>query len=183
MKMKLMKSVMSLIMAVALLFGAGVETNAAELSKQNDDDCFIINGNIKVPMYTDYYNPETGEYLRWKDTVDSKGTIAKTFEFRIRYSVTSAKFTISSTSVYVDSSAWYENAAGNPVSGGDGHRYTIDVFATFVGDSLQCDIGGTESGTLTGFTSGNQYRVRITNNDALPYSTYYLVGVGTITNM
>lgn len=183
MKMKLMKSVMSLIMAVVLLFGAGAETNAAELSKQNDDDCFIINGNIKVPMYTDYYNPETGEYLRWKDTVDSKGTIAKTFEFRIRYSVTSAKFTISSTSVYVNSSAWYEDGAGNPHMGDDGHRYTIDVYGGFVDRSIQCDIGGTESGTLSGFTSGNKYRVRITNNDDLPYSTYYLGGVGTITNM
>ncbi|GIP49073.1 hypothetical protein J53TS2_26640 [Paenibacillus sp. J53TS2] len=47
--------------------------------------------------------------------------------------------------------------------------------------SLQFDIDGTESGTISGLTSGGTYKIKIINNDYIP-DGQYLVGYGSVTN-
>ena len=44
-----------------------------------------------------------------------------------------------------------------------------------ISKTLHCAIGGTESGTLSGFNPGSKYKVRITNNDALSDANYLVV--------
>lgn len=63
----------------------------------------IVNGTDIVRVGEDYENPETGEYVRWDK--DAKG-VDKTFSFKIRYSVSSSKFTVHSTKVSVKAKMW-----------------------------------------------------------------------------
>ena len=181
MKRLFTKKIVAFLVVMTMIVVTGIDTKAAD-NACPDDDYIIINGSEKVPMFQDYYNPETGEYFHWHDVIDSKGTIAKSFSFKIRYSIESSKFTINSTSVYVDAWAEVQDSAGNSHSGYDGHRYSIEIFSVFLHKLLQFDIGGVETGTLSGFTAGNKYKMIISNNDLLPNSTYYLVGAGTIEN-
>ncbi|KAI4449777.1 hypothetical protein C823_004309 [Eubacterium plexicaudatum ASF492] len=66
----------------------------------------IANKTKVIHMYEDYENPKTGEYFRWiTNDHTRRSDIAKEFEFKIKYSVSSSKFTVKGTSVKVESSA------------------------------------------------------------------------------
>ncbi|WP_110932632.1 hypothetical protein [Paenibacillus bouchesdurhonensis] len=136
---------------------------------------------INLSYGENYENKETGEYFRWVDVQTARGTVAKHFEFKIRFSVQSTSFTIDSSSVTVDASAYIEDEFGNSVSGYSGHKYTIQLLRGLTTKSLQFDLGGTESGTISGLTSGGSYTLKVINNDYLSLGDY-LTGSGTITN-
>ncbi|MBP1905663.1 hypothetical protein J2Z32_002293 [Paenibacillus turicensis] len=139
---------------------------------------------IKIEYGVDYENKETGEYFRWKDVPSEfslMGSVAKSFEFNIRYSVESTSFKIDSSSVKVKASAHVENYNGTRVSGYSGHKYTVELFKGFTTKSVQMKLGKTESGTISGLSKGSNYKLRVVNNDRLG-DNHYLVGSGTITN-
>lgn len=136
---------------------------------------------INLSYGENYENKETGEYFRWVDMQTARGTVAKSFEFKIRFSVQSTSFTIDSSSVTVDASAYIEDEFGNLVSGYSGHEYTIQLLRGLTTKSLKFDLGGTESGTISGLTSGGSYTLKVINNDYLSLGDY-LTGSGTITN-
>lgn len=98
----------------------------------------------------------------------------------VRYSVTSLSFTVSSTSVSVTSSAYVGYSDYDKASGYSGHAYRLEIIGVYT-RSLNFEVDGTESGTVSGLQSGGSYKVRIANEDNLP-STLYLIGGGTITN-
>ena len=181
MKKTVYQKIMAFVLVFVMILGIGVRTEAAELPEQ--EGYIIINGNTKIPMYQNYYNQDTGEYFLWNITADSKGSVAKSFSFKIHYSVTSSDFTFNSSKVKVVASAHIEDYTGTWSTGNNnGHKYTVEIFrGLFTSKSLQFAIGGTESGTISGLSSGKSYKVRIINNDAVS-STNYLVGSGTITN-
>lgn len=149
-------------------------------SSDYGDGYFIINGEQMIDVYEDYENPETGEYIHWTTNTNARGVVVKTFSFKIRHSVTSSKFTVGSTSVYVSSDAHVEDISGNYQSGYSGHAYQISINGIY-SRNLYFSINGTESGTITGLSNGNQYSVTIINNDYLS-DRYYLVGSGSIKN-
>ncbi len=181
MKEKVLTSLTVLILTLVMMICTESKIEAAEVSKQSD--YVLIDNSVKVPLYQNYTNPKTGEYFRWNISTDSRGSVAKRFSFKIRYSVESSKFTINSSKVKVKVSADIEDYTGTPSEfNNKGHRYEIEIFNFLtISKTLHCAIGGTESGTLSGFNPGSKYKVRITNNDALSDANY-LVGEGTIKN-
>lgn len=162
------------ILCLVMILGTSVNVSAKE-----------SNQAIKISYGENYENKETGEYFRWINTsqkgISASGTVAKEFEFRIRSSVKSSSFTIDSSSVGVEATAWVEDTFGNLQSGYSGHKYTVKLNRFLTSKSLQFDIGGTESGTISGLSSGGSYTLEVQNNDYLP-SSEYLVGYGTVTN-
>ncbi|WP_106766476.1 hypothetical protein [Paenibacillus faecalis] len=174
--MKNMKKslIVSVLLCLVTVLGAPASVSAKE-----------SNQPIKLSYGQNYENKETGEYFRWIDPAEkgmtTAGTVAKDFEFKIRYTVESSSFTIDSSSVSVDATAWVENSVGDRQSGYSGHKYTVKLNRLLSSKSLQFDIGGTESGTISGLKSGGSYTVEVINNDYLS-SGIYLVGYGSITN-
>lgn len=147
-----------------------------------EDFYLVINGNERVYVGENYYNEDTGEYIYWINNDNARsGELAKSFTFRIRYSITSSDFTVNSTSVAVVTDAHVEDIYGNEVSGYQGHAYQVDSIGIYA-RTLKFSIGGTQTGTVTGLQNGGSYRVRISNSDYLS-DLYYLVGGGTITNL
>ncbi len=177
--MRRLKKIMALVLAMAMTMAMSGNVLAAE-AKDLDDGYLIINGNQVVRAYENYENPETGEYVHWTTNVNARGTIVKSFEYKIRYSVTSSSFTVGSTSVSVSSNAHVEDIYGNYASGYSGHAYQIQITGIF-SRNLYFSVGGTESGTLSGLQNGGSYTVTIINNDYLS-DIYYLVGSGSISN-
>ena len=147
---------------------------------------FIINDNEIIYYGEDYENAETGEYFRWITNPNAKGEIAKNFEFKIKHSVKSSKFTINSTKVSVESSAKVTDAANDPVSGYNNHPYSVSITGTY-SRNLDFSTGGTESGTISGLVNGGSYTVTISNQKSFPstpeYPVLYLQGSGSITCM
>lgn len=139
---------------------------------------------ISISYNEDYENKDTGEYFIWKDSPISllalPGSIAKNFEFKIKYSIISSDFIIENSSVTIRSYAHIEDSSGNNVNGYTGHPYSVDLIKGFTNNGLQFTLGQTEVGTITGLSSGN-YKLEVSNNDRLPDS-YYLVGSGSVIN-
>lgn len=172
------KRMLSLFISCFMIFSLSV--NAFAATSAAEEPYFIVNGEKVVRLNENYENPETGEYFRWVTNPNARGTIAKSFEFKIRYSVTSSKFTVDSSTVTVSSSAQVQDRYGYNQSGYSGHAYQIQVTGIY-SRNLYFSVGGTESGTISNLESGGSYKVTIINNDYLNDSLY-LVGSGTIRN-
>lgn len=164
--------IVAMMMCMILVLASSPIASAKEIENSN---------SITLSYGENYENKETGEYFRWISVPTARGTIAKSFEFKIRFSVQSTSFTIDSTSVSVEANAFVEDVFGAQVSGYSGHEYTIELTRGLSTKSLQFDIDGTESGTISGLTSGGSYTMKIINNDYLSPGDY-LTGWGTITN-
>lgn len=179
--MKKNKKIFAALLSMVLMLLSTGNVLAAEAVPQNEETCFVINDEIIVPEGQNYENPETGEYFRWKTSVDARGAIVKEFEFMVRYSVTSSKFKVGSTKVKVESSAYvgysdYDAASGNY----NGHTYRVEIIGVYT-RSLTFEVGGDETGIISGLQDGGNYKVRIANEDNLSGSLY-LIGGGTIRN-
>lgn len=176
---RMKKRIFAMMLTLVTIFTMSGNVLATEVSEPTEP-YLIINGEQVVHAYENYENAKTGEYVRWITRLTSSGGIVKTFSYKIRYSVTSSKFTVGSTSVNVSSDAHVEDIYGNYASGYSGHAYQIQVTGIF-SRNLYFSVDGTESGTINGLTNGGSYSVSIINNDYLS-DYYYLVGSGTITN-
>lgn len=176
---KTRKKILAVVLTLAMTFFMPGNVFAAENSEEKGP-YLIINGEKVVYAYENYENEETGEYIRWVTNKNAISSVAKTFSFKIRNSVTSSKFTVGSTSVKVSSDAHVEDIYGNYASGYSGHAYQIQLTGIY-SRNLYFSVDGTESGTISGLTNGGSYSVTIINNDYLS-DNYYLVGTGTITN-
>lgn len=163
-----------------------LESGASALMVDNGSgDNFLVNGITKVPIYQDYENPETGEYIHWKREANSrslksaKSGVVKEFTFKIRFSITSSAFTVNSSKVKVTTDAWIEDYTGHVSnSNNTGHRYAVSLDG-FGGGGVELALGTKQSGKISGLRKGGQYRVTIVNRDALSDSNY-LSGSGSI---
>lgn len=171
---------LSIVLVFVLFFSFSGTAYAAEM-KTNEEN-IVIDGNTIVPLYQNYYNPDTGEYFIWNLTTDRAGTVAKSFSFKIQYSVTSSNFVINSNSVRVSATAHIEDKYGIESTQNNGHKYSIELNRLLSTKKLQFAIGGTESGKISGLSSGKKYYLRIVNNDSMS-KLNYLVGSGTVTNL
>lgn len=163
---------MLLVLCMSIINLGTIQANAAEVEEELD--YVIINGTEVIYEGQDYYNEETGEYFFW-----GKGRgIDKEFTYKVRYSVTSSKFTVNGKTVTVDSSACitYDNAAVNYGSF-DYYIYLNGLYSR----KLAFNVTGTESGTISGLVNGGKYTVTISTGEELP-DNYYLEGSGTITS-
>lgn len=142
----------------------------------DDRQYLIVNGTEIVRVGEDYENPETGEYIHW--TNDSRSSVDKKFEFKIRWSLTTASFTVHSNKVEIACDADVQSSTGIVLSGYNGHKYTVSLIGVY-SRNLQFAVGGTEFGTVDGLKTGGNYKVQISNNDYLA-SNVYLVGTGTV---
>lgn len=177
--MKRTKKIISLVLSFVMMMAFSTSAFAAEPEAVPDNrEYLVVNGTDIVRVGEDYENPETGEYIRWDK--DAKG-VDKTFSFKIRYSISSSKFTVHSTKVSVKANAHVEDLKGNTVSGYKGHKYTISIVGVY-SRNLQFAVQGTQSGTISGLKKGGSYKVTITNNDYLD-ATRNLVGSGSISTM
>lgn len=179
--MRKKKRIFAVLLSMVLMLLSTGNVFAAEATPSEDIQYFVINDEIVVPEGQDYENPETGEYFRWKTSVNARGAIVKEFEFMVRYSVTSSSFTVGSTKVEVESSAYvgysdYDPAVGNY----NGHVYRVEIIG-WLTRSLTFEVGGDETGVVTGLQNGGSYKVRIANEDYLE-SPLYLIGGGTVRN-
>ena len=167
------------MLSIAMIFAFSTTTFAAESNNENPDEreYLVVNGTDIVYVGEDYENPDTGEYIRWKE---SRG-VDKEFYFKIRYSVTSSKFTVHSDKVYVSANAEVQDLYGNKVNGYDGHKYTVYIDGWY-SRKLEFYVGGEQSGTISGLKNGGSYSVTIINNDRIT-DTEYLVGDGTISTL
>lgn len=179
--MRKKKRIFAALLSMVLMLLSTGNVFAAEATPSEDIQYFVINDEIVVPEGQDYENPETGEYFRWKTSVNARGAIVKEFEFMVRYSVTSSSFKVGSTKVEVESSAYVgysdnDSAAGNY----NGHVYRVEIVG-WLTRSLSFEVGGDETGIITGLQDGGSYKVRIANEDYLE-SPLYLIGGGTVRN-
>lgn len=171
----------SFICIFALLFSIGgvkQEVNAATLNLEDNSGYYIVNGNTRIPMYQDYDNPDTGEYFHWMISKTRSGQVIKTFSYKIRWSVTSSKFTVDSSKVKITSNAHIEDEYGTVFSGNDGHKYEVSIVGILT-RNLKFSIGENESGTVSGLQKGGNYTIRITNESAVSASNY-LTGSGQV---
>lgn len=168
----------SLLLSLIMVFTCSSTVFAAEtdIVVPDNREYLIVNGTDIVYVGEDYENPETGEYIRWNE--NARG-VDKKFSFRIRYSVTSSDFTVSSSKVRVKVDADVIDYAEVVQDGYDGHAYTVSVSGVY-SRNLQFSVGDVGIGTITDLKDGGTYRVTITNNDYLEYG-YYLDGSGSIT--
>ena len=176
---------MTIALTLFVLIAGCITAEASESTVE--DNYYIINGELKVPMNQNYYNPDTGEYFIWDDsaneTVGSRDSNAKYFTFKIRHSVTSGKFTISSSTVRVDSFATVVDGADEPVAGYDPQNYSVTLYRIIGGQTLNFESGYSETGYLYGLSAGSQYRVTIAHTDATLPAGLYLSGHGNVTNI
>ena len=174
------KKLLGLALSFIMILSFATSSFAAEQDiVQDDRDYLIVNGTDIVYVGEDYENPDTNEYIHWSK--DEKGLI-KSFDFRIRYSITSSSFKTTSTKARVTANAHVENLSGQTISGYSGHLYTVSLVGLY-SRNLQFSVGSSQSGTVTGLQSGGSYQVRITNNDKLKEDTHYLVGSGSVSSI
>lgn len=177
--MKRLKKSVAMMLSFVMMLMFSTKAFAAEQSLVIPDtrEYLVVNGTDIVYVGEDYENPITGEYIHWNA---SRG-VDKSFSFKIRYSVTSSKFTVHSEKVLVSADAHVEDLNGNTVSGYKGHLYTVSIDGVY-SRNLQFSVGSTQSGTIRGLSNGGSYKVIITNNDYLS-DTRYLVGSGTVSTL
>ena len=177
-----MKKIVAAVLCFVLSLGLVFVPNQGVYAQGNDEgECVILSDNKRVPLYTNYENPETGEYIRWEFTKDKAGEVVKKFSFKIQWSVTSSNFTVKSSKVKVSANAHIEDYNGTVFNCNDGHRYEVQIIGVYA-RSLYFAIGGTESGTIDGLKKGGSYKVKIINTDSISDANY-LVGSGTIKSM
>lgn len=127
---------------MVLMFSTTAFAAEPNVITPDEREYLIVNGTDIVYVGEDYESPDTGEYIRWND---SRG-VDKSFSFKIRYSVTSSKFTVHSEKVLVSADAHVEDLSGYTVSGYTGHLYTVSVTGVY-SRSLQFSVGNSQSGT------------------------------------
>lgn len=177
--MRKAKKIVAMILSLVMVLGLSTTAFASDNTVEADErEYLIVNGTDIVYVGEDYENPETGEYVHWNQT--ARG-IDKSFSFKIRYSVSSSKFTVHSSKVRVSADAEVEDLNGNVMSGYNGHLYTVSVVGVY-SRNLQFSVGSAQSGTISGLDNGGSYKVTITNNDYLS-DTRYLVGSGTVSTL
>lgn len=176
-KQKKFRGMMTLLLALMMVFACTMTTLAAERNNiaQDGREYLIVNGTDIVYVGEDYQNSETGEYIYWKN--NARG-VDKEFSFKVRWSVTSSNFTVSSEKVRVTADASVVDYADVPQSGYEGHLYTISVSGVY-SRSLQFSVDEITSQTINNLIKGGTYRVTITNNDFLE-DGLYLYGDGKI---
>lgn len=177
-KMKIRK-IMSLMLTFVCLLCTSSDVFAASAE---EIPYFIINGEEIVYYGENYINSETGEYFIWKTNPNSRSSSSREFSFKIRSSVESSYFTINSTKVSVEANANVTDEDFNWVNGFDGFPYTVTIRGVF-GRKLNFEVGGTETGTVTGLVNGGEYKVEIAKgSEELPSSpfTHYLSGDGCV---
>ncbi len=140
-----------------------------------NQDYYDENGN--------YFNTETGEYFIW-DT-NSRST-AKTFSFKIRYSISSESFRLNSSTVRIKVyRAVFQKTDGSSASCCNDHEFVIDlrreaIFDTHNRAYFYAPFTSTQTWNLGGgFYTNEAYYVEIINNYSLP-SGVYLVGSGEV---
>lgn len=144
------KRKIALLMSLVMMFAFSETALAAETEViQDEREYLIVNGEEIVYAGEDYENPDTGEYVRWSQSGSKAGKTNKKFSFKIRYSVTSSKFNVSSTKVRITANAHVENSKGGAVSGYDGHLYSVTL-SGILNRNLQFSVGESQSGTITG---------------------------------
>lgn len=101
--MKRVKRLVALMLSFTMVFAFSTTAFASEPNMVIPDEreYLIVNGTDIVYVGEDYENPDTGEYVHWNE---SRG-VDKSFSFKIRYSVTSSKFTVHSDKVRVSADA------------------------------------------------------------------------------
>ncbi len=177
--MKRVKKLVALMLSFTMVFAFSTTAFAFESDMMIPDEreYLIVNGTDIVYDGEDYENPDTGEYIHWNE---SRG-IDKSFSFKIRYSVTSSKFTVHSDKVRVSAEAEVEDLYGNIVNGYDGHLYTVSIVGLY-SKNLQFSVGSKQSGKISGLDNGGSYKITITNNGKLT-DTRYLVGSGNVSTL
>ncbi len=184
-----MKKIKMVALALSICLGCAVKT---PVYAQEYDQMLVeaedLNGELPDGWIIDdmgnYSNLETGEYFKW--VTNERGSVAKKFEFYIRYSVTSPKFIVDSTSVTIKSSAHLVDKYGVWHSKEGGFKYQIHFSAGLFGTNLNFNTEGKESGVINNLTKGGSYTIRIGTGESLPYDKdgdeLYLEGNGTVTN-
>lgn len=179
-KSKKIRRTMAIIIGMLMMLSTTISAFAVDTSKevqQDEREYVIVNGEDIVFVGEDYENSETGEYIRWNNT---RG-VDKSFSFKVRYSVTSSKFTVHSSKVQVSAKAHVEDLDGNTESGYTGHLYTVSLVGIYT-RNLQFAVGSSESGVISGLKEDGSYAVKISNNDYLT-DQQYLVGSGTVSTL
>ena len=177
------KRVFALLTLCVLIISMSGNVFAAE-PVDEEMPYFIINGEVIVNYGENYINEETGEYFIWH-TNPNERSIAKSFSFKVRYGITSSKFTIDSSSVEISCNANVVNDAGDIISGFNGTPYTVQLTGIFT-RKLEFSVGGTQTGTISGLSKGGNYSVGVSvDSDDLPTYpfTHYLEGTGTVKNL
>lgn len=185
MKKRIISSVLLLsIIITSIIFGGTPVVYASEnpliscgseKEKNVRKSYLVVNGTQIVNEGEDYENEATGEYIHW---IDTRG-VDKKFTFKIRYSITSKSFTINGTSVTVKASAYLTDDADNPLSCDD-FKYSVSINGVY-SRKLNFNIGGTQTGTISGLKKGGSYTVTISTGESMPGDGYgYLQGSGTI---
>lgn len=142
-----------------------------------------IQTNTNYDENGNYYNTETGEYFIWE--TNSRST-AKTFSFKIRYSVASSNFLLNSSTVRIKVyRAVFQKSDGSSASCCNSHEFQVDlrrdtIFDTHNIATFYAPFTSTQTWNLGGgFSTNAQYYVEINNNYSLP-SGVYLVGSGEV---
>lgn len=177
-KMKIRK-IMSLMLTLVCLLCTSSKVFAASAEEM---PYFIINGEEIVYYGENYINSETGEYFIWKTNPNSRSSSSREFSFKIRNSVESSYFTINNTKVSVEANANVTDTDFNWVNGFNGFPYTVTIKG-ILSRKLDFEVGGTESGTISGLVNGGEYKVKIAKgNETLPSSPFphYLSGDGCV---
>lgn len=158
----------------------------------SNSDYVLINDKVKVYAGQNWEDPVTGEYFRWISPAQSKlagskkaTSSIKYFSFQIRHSIESASFNMPKTKVYVSTSAFIGMQDGTWMRTGTGIPYTVSLRKSsgIMNKTLNFKIGGTTSGSISGLTSGVNYKVRIAVQTDLSYYKgvpEYLCGEGNI---
>lgn len=184
-RQNLIKKSMVFILSVIMMFTSSTVLAREDMDLQEDREYLIVNGTEIVYEGEDYENPETGEYIRWNTNSRS---VSKEFSFKIRYSLVSSSFNVSSDSIYVhaDADVRYMDADGAIQNGYDGHRYTVTIFSSSIFDNfskdLEFEVNGIRYAYSFSVDKNQSYKVKIVNNDYLD-DYYYLVGSGTIESL
>ncbi|RGF27003.1 hypothetical protein DW109_08160 [Coprobacillus sp. AM09-26] len=172
---KIMKKIIVMLLSLMIMTSVGT-MNVSALES--------VNNNIYYDEKGNYDNPETGEYFHW-DNSNARST-AKSFSFKIRYSLKSGSFKLKGTNSKIRiSNATFVYASGSKASCCSKHRFTVNLrrdglsnneatfYAPFT-SAKTVSLGG-------GFSTSSSYLVEISNNDNLP-SGIYLSGSGTVEN-
>ncbi len=169
-----MKKILGTVMALSIVMSGNVlasETDTLEISN------YDVTKQVDSESSEDYI-----KFLDNKERINSDGS----FEFDVRFEVTSNKFKIKSgaTSIKISTSAIIENGYGDNVTWNyPNHEYEITLYGdNWFGKSKTFTANGdNEYVTYSGLDSSKEYYIAIRNLDKLPAGTS-VVGNGTISN-
>ncbi len=172
--MKLIKKIFVLLL-VTFVSTILISPKIYALDDKNTSGYYDANGN--------YYNPDTGEYFIWEQNTRST---AKVFSFKIRYSVASTNFSLSTSNARIKVyRATFVKENNTSASCCNGHEFQVDLRRDSLFDShnvatFYAPFISTQTWNLGGgFNTLAQYYLEINNIDTLP-SDVYLAGSGEV---